>query len=237
VSTLSAILDLLMKEGLLFFVGMAITRSDPMLQQLISAKVLFSAAVFTAGSLGLAILRRRNLGPILLIMAGVVVIISLLGFPLGGRGYVERAVLFSGFLAAIGLTFGISHMPRRRLFSVVKAVLIVSLTLVGSTLFNSARNYQAVTYSEHASSLFLEQFEPNNINPVLFDLKVGDISWVDQRDWMSYDALIFSPYGLVEASYAYGQQIDLPHMADQNRMLIRAYSNGFSSIYIVTHSP
>lgn len=237
VSTLNAILDLLVKEGLLFFVGNAITRSDPMLQQLIWAKVLFSIAVFTAGSLGLVILRRRNLWPILWIMAGVVVIISLLGFPLGGRGYVERAVIFSGFLAAIGLTFAISHMPRRRLFSVVKAVLIISLTLVGSTLFNSARNYEAMTYSEHASSLFLEQFWPGNISPVLTGLKVGDISWVDQGDWMSYDALIFSPYGLVEASYAYGRQIDLPHIADQNQMLMRAYSNGFSSIYIVTHSP
>jgi len=241
-TTLVGIFGVLFAEGLLPLVSKAIVRPDPLYQQLIYAKASFTAVTYIASSMVLAFMwlrKRLTFGLVLLMMMGICAVIYLLGFPLGGTSYVERAVLFTGFLAAIGLTFGVSNLPKRRISTFVAAVFLISLTLAGTVLLNSARNFQSETYSEGASTVFLARYEPNNRNPPLIDMRVVDITDATKVDYNSlatqaprYDALLFRMDRFIETTYSAGPEYDPLSRANQNVMLLRVYSSGSSSVYL-----
>jgi hypothetical protein len=241
-TTFVGIVGTLFAEGLLPLISKAIVRPNPSYQQLIYAKVSFTAVTYIASSIVLAFMwlkRRLTFGLVLLTMMGISAVIYLLGFPLGGTSYVERAVLVTGFLAAIGLTCGISSLPRRRIFALVAAILLISLTLAGTVLLNSARNFQSETYAEGTSTVFLDRYEPNNRNPLFIDMRVPDMTDATKVDYGSlatqapkYDALLFRVNRFIEVTYSAGPEYDPIRMADRNVMLLRVYSSGFASVYL-----
>jgi hypothetical protein len=248
--TIGAVADLIATEGLLALIAAAIARSDPLLQQVLLFKALFTAFVEITGSVVLAygwVRRKAQMhGMLLLIMIGVGGAIYLLGFPLGGRGYVERVVLITAFLTAVGLTrgfSGISRLSLKRLALLFQAILLVALTVTGTVLFNSSRNYQFVTHTENSALQFAHISGPQSLHSSIIDLTVADISRPDRVDYANlasskpnYAALIFTLHRFIEQSYMEPPDFDVLTRANQNAHLVRAYSNGISSIFIVTGS-
>jgi len=240
VCALKNIVEVMVRESLPSLIASAIHRPDPLYEQLNIAKVLFTAIIWSTSWFILAYAwlnkGRDRLGPASLMMLTVNCVIYMLGLPLGGAGYIERAVLLTGFLAALGLTILVSNVPRNRIASLLIATLLISLTVTGSALFNSCRNFQFTTYSEDASSIFLERFEPINNIPVYIELRLADLSWTDYETLAhgrpKSDALIFTLHAFIQRSYWMPEGFDPISKADQNAELIKIYSNNISAVYL-----
>jgi hypothetical protein len=164
-------------------------------------------------------------------MLTISAIIYILGFPLGGRGFAERAVIFSSFLAAVGLTHGFSDMPRRRLYSLLKVILLVSLTVAGVGLFNSGRNHQSTTQSDYASVVFAR-------NQGLYYADISDSSRVNYTD-IAYgtsktQALMYTLGLSMFRSYFEGNASNWEQVADRNVRLQKIFSDGVSALYLVS---
>lgn len=100
--------DAILAEGFFRIFSGAVARPDLTYQLLVYGKILFAAIIY---SLSLPVLaywwlkkRMRKSGVFLMIVLGVSVTVFVLGFSLGGAGYVDRAVLVTGPLLATGLT-------------------------------------------------------------------------------------------------------------------------------------
>ena len=96
-----------------------------------------------------------------IILALSVVIVGL-GFAVPGSfgaGYVERAFLIGGPLLAVPLTVLLSRM-RKMKSSLPMVGLLLILTLMGTTYFNSSRNFQAISVSEETCNQYLYYVDP-----------------------------------------------------------------------------
>ena len=246
-ATLREIVSIVASEGVGVLFLQAVARPSPSYGELIVAKALFTAIVYVTGGLALAIAWLRKDGRpglVLWCMLAVGGIVAFLGLPLGGRSYVERAVVLTGFMVAVGLTLAISRVPRRRLTSLLTAAFLISLTVAGTTIFNSARNFQFTTYSENASAIFIGRFESGSVYHVALELKVVDVCPERPIDYAmlahgrpSYDAVFFTSYCYYErAAFLQADQLDYPEVGDQNTVLLRVYSSDFAWVYLVTPS-
>jgi hypothetical protein len=247
-ATLREIISLIVSEGLLVFLGVAIERLSPSYEELIIAKVLFTAIVYVSSGLALAVawLRKESRsGMVLWCMTALSGLVTLLSLPLGGRSYVERAVLLAGFMVAVGLVQAMPRLPRRRLTSLLTAAFLISLTVAGTTIFNSARNFQFTTYSENVSAIFIGRFESGSVYRVALGLHVADVCPERPIDYgmlahgrpSYYDAVIFETHCFIErAAFLQPDQLDYPAVGDQNPVLLRVYSNDFAWVYVVAPS-
>jgi len=243
-ATLREIISVVTSEGAIDLFGRAIARSSPSYGELIVAKVLFTAIVYGSSGLALAIAWLRKdtkSGLVLWCMSAVGGLIVFLALPLGGRSYVERAVLLTGFMVAAGLTLAISRVPRRRLTSLLTAAFLISLTVAGTTIFNSARNFQFTTYSESVSAIFIGHFKSGSVYRVALGLRVADVCPERPIDYAmlahgrpTYDAVVFETHCFIErAAFLEPDQLDYPEVGDQNPVLLRVYSNDLSWVYVV----
>ena len=247
-ATLREIVSIVASEGVGVLFLQAVARPSPSYGELIVAKVLFTAIVYVSGGLALAIAWLRKDGRpglVLWCMLAVGGIVAFLGLPLGGRSYVERAVVLTGFMVAVGLALAISQMPKRRLTSFLTAAFLISLTVTGTTIFNSARNFQFTTYSENVSATFIGRFESGSVYREALGLKVADVCPERPIDYATlahgrpspYDAVIFETHCFIErAAFLQADQLDYPEVGDQNPALLRVYSNDLAWVYVAAPS-
>ncbi len=221
-------------EPFTLIVGRAVARPDPTYQLLINAKLLFTAFLYFAGSgiLGYLWIRKRasRSGAILATILGVSAVIFAVGFPLGGAGFVERAVLMTAPLLAIGLTLLMSRIARMN-SSLPIAILLISLTITGSTFFNSNRNFESRLLSEGAADQFL-------VSATQFLLpSYGVPRWLNDASVgiIPKGIFVLFPSYLIESSYYI--PIDVLSNAtatiNQEPNTQRVYSNGVSTVYLV----
>ncbi len=212
----------------------AIARPEPIYQILVNAKLISTVVVYLAGSAILAYLwlRKRVIkaGHVLAIILGVSAITFALGFPLGGAGFVERAVLVAGPLSAVGLTFIMARIAKLN-SSLPLVVLLILLTVTGSIFFNSNRNFQARLLSEGA----VEQFLTSTTHEVLPAYAVP--RWLDMETIgrIPKGFFVLLPSYLIESSYYIPTEVLSSATArlNQEASIQRIFSNGIATIYLV----
>jgi len=219
----------------------AIMRPDAMYQLLVYGKVSFAMIIYLISLPVLAYLWLkkgvRQSGALLLTILGTSSIIFLLGFALGGIGYVERAVLVTAPFLAIGLAFFASKLGMRNSHFLIAAMLIF-LVVTGSALFNSSRNFQSWSYSEDASGQFMNVHDPSGAlvyhNP---RVSMPGCSYTETGTSINLTpnhVTMLLPSCAIEGSYWMAAALDWVALLHQAPTLGRIYSNGICSSYIVT---
>lgn len=238
--TLKEVGSIILTEPFSFIFWKAIGRPDPTYQLLVYGKVLITVTIYL---LSLPVLgycwfkkRMRGLGTVFVAILGVSATIFVLGFVLGGAGFVERAVLMTGPLLAIGLTIIASRIGRRS--SLPIAFMLIFLTVTGTVLFNSSRNFESRTFSEQACNEFLISNGPSHIpgySNVTVTVARYSYGYVENINKTPTGVLILFPSYLIESSYWVPEDVLANVTAGPNRTAnsLRFYSNGVCPMYLM----
>ena len=234
-STIESVITMILGEPLTQIVGHAIFRPDPMYQTLVYAKSFFTAAVFLLGSAVLAYmwLRRgtRKSRDLLATIVAVGTVAYILGFILGGAGYVERAVLMTSPFLGIGLTV-VSRWIGKKKSLLPLAVMLIVLTITGTVLFNSERNFQVVLFSEEACGMFFPPYSD------LGNLPGGKPLWYDANEVgrIPRGVFVVEPWTIIQSSIWVPEDLlsNAITALDQRTDAQRFYSNGVCSMYWVS---
>jgi hypothetical protein len=217
-----------------------IVRPNPFYQTLVYSKIAFTAIIYLLSLPVPAYLwlkgRISKFGDVLAIVLGTSAVIYILGFSLGGIGYVERAVLMTSPLLAVGIAIVATRTCRINSLPVI--VMLVLLVVPGGVLFNSSRNFQSWLYSEQASTQFVESYQ--SIPTLVWNTRTVSMPGCSYTETARFSVpgephqiIMLLPSCAIEASYWETGAVSWADSLNNISSIVKFYSNGPCSTYVV----
>jgi len=236
--TLNTIIVVLLTEPLANLLARAVARPNEAFQNIVYMKIIFTLGIYLVGLIILAyywlVKRITRLGTLFAVIFGVSSVIFILGSGLGGTSYVERAMLVAAPLLAVPITI---LMSRIREVKPVLLVALITLTLMGTFLFNTNRNFESRLMSEDACSNFLTIGDPIKLPPPYAPIEISRYSYADVQKAGTIpngDFLVMRSF-MMESSYWVHRNVlsNLTNVLDHRPGINKYYSNSVCSIYYV----